>query len=158
MPQPKRQRVRDPLHNLIEFDEGDPFERMLWRVVKTTSFQRLRRIRQLGFSDFVYPGATHSRFIHSLGVFHTARQLMRIVREGWEAVIRSSRKLRQCATTGPSSRAPGCTGRVIGVRRSSVVCPREEHVDERYRGQGRIAPTMSALPSPLHASKSESKA
>jgi HD superfamily phosphohydrolase len=80
MPELKRQRIRDPLHNLIEFDEGDPFERMLWRVVKTTSFQRLRRIRQLGFSDFVYPGATHSRFIHSLGVFHTARQLMRIVR------------------------------------------------------------------------------
>ena len=79
MPDLKRQRVRDPLHNLIEFDEGDPFERMLWRVVKTAPFQRLRRIRQLGFSDFVYPGATHSRFIHSLGVFHTARQLMRIV-------------------------------------------------------------------------------
>lgn len=80
MSEPKRQRVRDPLHNLIEFDEGDPFERMLWRVVKTAPFQRLRRIRQLGFSDFVFPGATHSRFIHSLGVFHTARQLMRIVR------------------------------------------------------------------------------
>jgi HD superfamily phosphohydrolase len=80
MPELKRQRVRDPLHNLIEFDEGNPFERMLWRVVKTAPFQRLRRIRQLGFSDFVYPGATHSRFIHSLGVFHTARQLMRIVR------------------------------------------------------------------------------
>lgn len=79
MVKPKRQRVRDPLHNLIEFDEGDPFERMLWRVVKTPAFQRLRRIRQLGFSDFVYPGATHSRFIHSLGVFHTARQLMKIV-------------------------------------------------------------------------------
>ena len=80
MSEPKRQRIRDPLHNLIEFDEGDPFERMLWRVVKTAPFQRLRRIRQLGFSDFVYPGATHSRFIHSLGVFHTARQLMEIVR------------------------------------------------------------------------------
>jgi HD superfamily phosphohydrolase len=81
MPDLKRQRVRDPLHNLIEFDEGNAFERMLWRVVKTAPFQRLRRIRQLGFSDFVYPGATHSRFIHSLGVFHTARQLMRIVQQ-----------------------------------------------------------------------------
>lgn len=80
MPELKRQRVRDPLHNLIEFDEGDPLERMLWRVVKTAPFQRLRRIRQLGFSDLVYPGATHSRFAHSLGVFHTARQLMHIVR------------------------------------------------------------------------------
>jgi HD superfamily phosphohydrolase len=79
MPELKRQRIRDPLHNLIEFDEGDAFERMLWRVVKTAPFQRLRRIRQLGFSDLVYPGATHSRFAHSLGVFHTARQLMHIV-------------------------------------------------------------------------------
>jgi HD superfamily phosphohydrolase len=75
----KRQRVRDPLHDLIEFDEGDGFESMLWRVVQTSPFQRLRRIRQLGFSELVYPGATHTRFIHSLGVFHTARQLMRIV-------------------------------------------------------------------------------
>lgn len=77
---PKRQRIRDPLHNLIEFDEGDPFERMLWRIIRTPEFQRLRRIKQLGFSDLVYPGASHSRFIHSLGVFQTARQLMRIVK------------------------------------------------------------------------------
>jgi uncharacterized protein len=75
----KRQRVRDPLHDLIEFDEGDGFESMLWRIVQTPPFQRLRRVRQLGFSELVYPGATHTRFAHSLGVFHTARQLMRIV-------------------------------------------------------------------------------
>jgi HD superfamily phosphohydrolase len=75
----KRQRIRDPVHDLIEFDEGDGFESMLWRVVQTEPFQRLRRIRQLGFSELVYPGATHTRFAHSLGVFHTARQLMRIV-------------------------------------------------------------------------------
>lgn len=75
---PKPQRIRDPLHNLITFDSGQ-FERMLWKVVQTRPFQRLRRIRQLGFSEFVYPGATHTRFAHSIGVFHTARGLMRIV-------------------------------------------------------------------------------
>ncbi|MBK1839710.1 HD domain-containing protein [Azospirillum sp. YIM B02556] len=73
------QRVRDPIHNLIEFDGGQ-FESMLWRVIQTRPFQRLRRIRQLGFSELVYPGATHTRFAHSLGVFHTARRLMRIIR------------------------------------------------------------------------------
>lgn len=73
------QRIRDPLHNLIEFDTGQ-FERSMWRVVQTRPFQRLRRIRQLGFSEFVYPGATHTRFAHSIGVFHTARHLMKIVR------------------------------------------------------------------------------
>lgn len=74
----KPQRIRDPLHNLIEFDTGQ-FERTLWQVIQTLPFQRLRRIRQLGFSELVYPGATHTRFAHSIGVFHTARRLMRII-------------------------------------------------------------------------------
>lgn len=74
----KPQRIRDPVHNLIEF-EAIQFEDALWRVIQTRPFQRLRRIKQLGFSDFVYPGATHSRFAHSLGVFHTSRKLMTVV-------------------------------------------------------------------------------
>jgi HD superfamily phosphohydrolase len=74
----KPQRIRDPLHNLIEF-HADEFENAMWDVMNTRPFQRLRRIKQLGFSDLVYPGATHSRFAHSVGVFHTARQLMKVV-------------------------------------------------------------------------------
>lgn len=74
----KSQRIRDPLHNLIEFDTGQ-FEQTMWRVLQTRPFQRLRRIRQLGFSEFVFPGATHTRFAHSVGVFHIARILMRII-------------------------------------------------------------------------------
>lgn len=74
----KSQRIRDPLHNLIEFDTGQ-FEQTMWRVLQTHPFQRLRRIRQLGFSEFVFPGATHTRFAHSVGVFHIARILMRII-------------------------------------------------------------------------------
>lgn len=78
MAKPKPQRVRDPVHNLIEFD-SEQFEHTLWNVIQTSPFQRLRRIRQLGFSEFVFPGATHTRFAHSLGVFHTARQLMGVI-------------------------------------------------------------------------------
>jgi HD superfamily phosphohydrolase len=74
----RSQRVRDPLHDIIEFD-ADKFDNVLWEVINTTPFQRLRRIKQLGFSEYVFPGATHSRFAHSLGVFHTARRLMDIV-------------------------------------------------------------------------------
>ncbi len=80
----KSQRIRDPVHNLIEFGEHRDWsyelETVLWDVIKTQPFQRLRRVRQLGFSEYVYPGATHSRFAHSLGVFHTARQLMAVIR------------------------------------------------------------------------------
>ena len=43
------------------------------------SFQRLRRIRQLGLSDLVYPSATHTRFTHSIGVYHIARQLVEVI-------------------------------------------------------------------------------
>ena len=73
------QRIRDPLHNLVEF-KGSELERALWRIIQTRPFQRLRRIKQLGFSELVYPGASHSRFAHSVGVFHTARQLTEVVR------------------------------------------------------------------------------
>lgn len=72
------QRIRDPLHDLIEFDTSE-LERTLWKVIQTRPFQRLRRVKQLGFSDLIYPGASHSRFAHSVGVFHTARQLMQVV-------------------------------------------------------------------------------
>ena len=68
MTKPKPQRVRDPIHNLIEFNSKQ-FESTLWRVIQTPPFQRLRRIRQLGFSEFVFPGATHTQFAHGLGVF-----------------------------------------------------------------------------------------
>lgn len=73
------QRIRDPLHDIVEFS-GSELERTLWKVLQTRPFQRLRRVKQLGFSDLVYPGASHSRFSHSVGVFHTARQLMDVVR------------------------------------------------------------------------------
>ena len=71
----KARRIRDPLHNLIEF-EDDKFYFLLWKIIQTKPFQRLRRIKQLGFSEFVYPGATHTRLQHSLGVYHNARRLI----------------------------------------------------------------------------------
>ena len=75
------QRIRDPLHNLIVFDLKDEWDQALWKILQSRHFQRLRRIKQLGFSELVYPGASHTRFSHSLGVFQTARELIRIVRK-----------------------------------------------------------------------------
>lgn len=75
-----KQRVRDPLHNIIGFEDTQ-FENMLWDLINARPFQRLRRVKQLGFSNFVYPGASHTRFAHSIGVFHTARSLMSIIEE-----------------------------------------------------------------------------
>ena len=82
-------RIRDPVHGLIVFgDNDDPArdetDRIAWRLLNTREFQRLRRIRQLGFCDLVFPGATHSRFAHSVGVYHMARRLALVIarREG----------------------------------------------------------------------------
>ena len=77
------QRLRDPIHDLIVFEGNDEVDMLAWELIKTKEFQRLRRIRQLGLSEFVFPGATHSRFAHSIGVFNNARRLLQVLkREG----------------------------------------------------------------------------
>jgi hypothetical protein len=71
-------RLRDPVHGLIVFGDNKRDE-IAWSLIDTPEFQRLRRIRQLGVSEFTFPGATHSRFAHSIGVFHVARALTEVV-------------------------------------------------------------------------------
>lgn len=63
---------RDPVHNLIAFADT-PCDRLLLDLVDSREVQRLRRIKQMGMTELVFPGANHSRFAHSLGVMHTAR-------------------------------------------------------------------------------------
>ena len=46
-----------------------------WEVISQPAFQRLRRVRQLGWTDYVFPGAMHTRFEHSLGVMNMASML-----------------------------------------------------------------------------------
>ncbi len=73
-------RIRDPVHGLIIFEAGDKRDELAFHLLNTPEMQRLRRIRQLGVSEFVFPGATHSRFAHSIGVYHCAKQLVDIIR------------------------------------------------------------------------------
>jgi len=58
--------VKDPVHGYVEIEEA------LLPLLDSPEVQRLRYIRQLGFSYLVYPGANHSRFEHSLGAMHLA--------------------------------------------------------------------------------------
>lgn len=67
--------IRDPIHDYIELDE------LAMSLIDTPQVQRLRRIKQLGFSNLVYPGANHTRFEHSLGVYHLTKRLIRQVDE-----------------------------------------------------------------------------
>src|SRR5438105_2703554 len=67
---------RDPLHGLIRLDVG---EDLILDLINSAEFQRLRRVRQLGVSSMTYPGAEHTRFAHSLGVFHFAKQIIAVL-------------------------------------------------------------------------------
>ena len=111
-------RIYDPVHGFIRFDEHEK------RLINSFPFQRLHYIRQLGLAYFVYPGATHTRFEHSLGVMELAtrmyRQLCRTVRPDlfhfiprkgsleyvyWEKM---SCAWQLCAMTGTSAFFPRC--------------------------------------------------
>jgi len=72
--------VRDPVWQHIYVSPG------LLRIAEHAQFQKLDRIRQLGPASLVYPGATHTRRSHSLGVFHIARRMITtLVRKGFAA-------------------------------------------------------------------------
>ena len=78
---PKHERqieIRCPVHGVITVRD---WER---RIISHHAFQRLRRIRQLAWTDQVYPGAMHTRFEHSLGVMHVADAM-------FESLARTSR-------------------------------------------------------------------
>ncbi len=76
-------RLRDPIHDLIVFGSKSHSDSMAWRLINSPELQRLRRVKQLGVSEFVFPGATHTRFAHSIGVFNNARRLLKVLeREG----------------------------------------------------------------------------
>ena len=61
--------VRDSVHGNLYIDEFEI------RLADTPQIQRLRRIKQLGFTNLVYPGANHSRFEHSIGTMHIASKI-----------------------------------------------------------------------------------
>ncbi|XP_078092982.1 deoxynucleoside triphosphate triphosphohydrolase SAMHD1-like [Mustelus asterias] len=65
----------DPIHGHIEMHP------LLVRIIDTPQFQRLRLIKQLGGAYFVYPGASHNRFEHSIGVAYLAGQLVKGLKE-----------------------------------------------------------------------------
>lgn len=67
--------VHDPIHGLISFPQK------VWDIVDTPHFQRLRDIHQMDISYYIYPGARHSRFEHSLGVGYLASKMIRTLRE-----------------------------------------------------------------------------
>lgn len=65
--------IYDPLYAFIRLTETEN------RIIHSPFYQRLRWIRQLGFSNYIFPGAEHNRFAHAMGVMHMADQILRAI-------------------------------------------------------------------------------
>ncbi len=64
-------KICDPIHGFIRFSDKEK------ELIETRAFQRLRYLSQMGMAYLVYPGATHSRFEHSLGVMELSSRIYR---------------------------------------------------------------------------------
>ena len=62
-------RIRCPIHGFIRFSENER------KIIDHRLYRRLRWIRQLALTELVYPGATHTRFEHSVGVMEVATRI-----------------------------------------------------------------------------------
>src|SRR5687767_7467349 len=67
--------IRDPLWDTIKLDDT------AIAIVDSPAFQRLRYIKQIGLAHLGYPGATHTRFDHAVGVYHLANRALHLLRE-----------------------------------------------------------------------------
>ena len=61
--------IRDPVHGSIKIQQEEV------QILEHPFFQRLRNIKQLGFSEYIFPGATHTRYLHSIGVMATVSKV-----------------------------------------------------------------------------------
>lgn len=74
--------IRCPVYGFVPLNDWE------WQIISQPAYQRLRRIRQLAWTDYVFPGAMHTRFEHSLGVMHMATML-------YDGVVNRSRAILQ---------------------------------------------------------------
>ncbi len=77
----KRKIINDPVFGFIYIPND-----FLYDCIQHRYFQRLNRIKQLGLSSFVYPGAQHTRFLHSLGAMHLTHEAIHELRAKGETI------------------------------------------------------------------------
>jgi uncharacterized protein len=87
--------IKDPIHGAIGVSSAEV------AVLDSREFQRLRSIKQLGFAEFSFPGATHNRYLHSVGVMHLSGLAFDSIFRNFEFTSPAARaRLRQVVRLG----------------------------------------------------------
>lgn len=79
---------RDPVHNYIHVDHD-----VVYKLINTKEFQRLRRIKQLGTTSYTFHGGEHSRFSHCLGAYEIARRITQQFEDKYPQIWKASESL-----------------------------------------------------------------
>lgn len=81
--------IHDPIHGTIDIGPAEI------KLIDSRPMQRLRHIKQLGFADMAFPGATHTRYAHSLGAMQMATRMVDRILEDLALPAAEHRRLRQ---------------------------------------------------------------
>tara|TARA_B100001093_G_scaffold519354_1_gene607980 strand:- start:1488 stop:2768 length:1281 start_codon:yes stop_codon:yes gene_type:complete len=87
-------KIYDPIHGFI------PIQEHILAIIDTQEFQRLRDLKQLGATHYVFPSATHTRFEHSIGVSHLARRLMESLQKNQPSLQITERQIQLVEIAG----------------------------------------------------------
>ena len=77
----KHKIINDPVYGFIDIPSP-----LIYDIIEHPYFQRLRRIQQLGLTNYVYPGANHTRFQHALGAMHLMQEAISVLRSKGEVI------------------------------------------------------------------------
>lgn len=134
-----RKIINDPVFGFINIPKG-----LLYDIVTHPIIQRLTRIKQLGLSSFVYPGAQHTRFQHSLGAFYLMSEAINTLRQKGNFIFDSEAEAVQAAILmhdighGPFSHVLEHT-LVKGVNHEEISLMLMERMNQEMKGQLTLA-------------------
>lgn len=129
----------DPVYGFISIPDAFIFD-----LIEHKSFQRLRRISQTGLTQYVYPGATHTRFLHALGCLHLMQKAVATLRQKNVEISPEEERALYIAILlhdighGPFSHALESTI-VEGVNHEDISLKMMQQLNEEYSGELNLA-------------------
>jgi hypothetical protein len=135
----KRKIINDPIYGFVTLPAG-----LIYELINHPYFQRLRRIKQLGMTNLVYPGALHTRFHHAIGAMHLMTDAIEVLRSKQSEISDEEAEAVSVAILlhdighGPFSHALEHT-LVQGVNHEDLSALLMERLNKEYKGKLSLA-------------------